>query len=188
MPKSIDKKTAVGVAVLALLIFGWALYQQQQKKPTVVDMRGQLDKDHSVQLATRELSQIRALAILHTAGGPMSLQYYTQLHISKGFGAIAYGEIIFPDGVVYVLHDPTTVSNHNTNKTHNTNTYGICLVGNFEKTEPTAAQLKALHGRINYWRKRLPNQVEVRGHREFKATSCPGENLTKHLQAYQLRA
>lgn len=183
MDKAITTKKAWIAGGIMILLFVLLLLYQEQQGAKVVDMRGKLPTDPNKQLYTRTLEQVQYLAIHHTAGAPQSLYYYANLHISKGFGAMSYGEIVYPDGTVYVCHDPTTITAHNEN--NNTISYGICVVGNFKNGKPTDAQLKALHQRIKFNQKRFPNLKGVKGHGEFKATACPGDYLQQHIAKYQ---
>jgi LysM repeat protein len=63
---------------------------------------------------------------------------------------------------------------------------GICLVGNFDKSPPTAKQMQSLTGLLRYLqgKYRVPRS-RVIGHREVKGThtKCPG----KHLSLVSLR-
>lgn len=186
MVKPITTKKAGAAAALFLLLFLFLLWKDRKKTLTIIDMRGKLPHDPNQTLRTRSEAQIKELTIHHTAGAALPLEKYARDHILRGLVTIAYGEMIDEEGILFVCHDPTTVSYHNEN--NNTHTYGICLIGNFENTEPTAAQLETLDQRIKYWRKRLPNQVDVKGHGEYKATACPGDNLQKHLNQYKLKA
>lgn len=60
---------------------------------------------------------------------------------------------------------------------------GICLVGDFNRDVPTAAQTAALEELINYLRKRCGKvkgkDIIVRGHRQInpKPTDCPGDRF-----------
>ena len=56
---------------------------------------------------------------------------------------------------------------------------GICLIGNFEKTQPTAAQLKSLSELLAFLCDRTGiSPDEIYGHGEVThKTACPGKNL-----------
>ena len=53
---------------------------------------------------------------------------------------------------------------------------GICVVGNFMLEEPSSAQLYTLGVLCNKLKKDY-NIEEVKGHRDFSNTECPGNNL-----------
>lgn len=58
---------------------------------------------------------------------------------------------------------------------------GICLVGDFDRDRPTAAQMQALRELLTYLRGRVGRSqgrlAQVRGHKEInpRPTSCPGK-------------
>jgi len=55
---------------------------------------------------------------------------------------------------------------------------GICLVGNFEESRPTAAQRAALHRLLDYLRGRCGIPADhVLAHRDIRGTSCPGRHF-----------
>ncbi len=55
---------------------------------------------------------------------------------------------------------------------------GICLVGNFDNTHPTAAQMRSLVKLVAYLEKtyHIPSD-RVLGHRDTKSTDCPGRYM-----------
>jgi hypothetical protein len=55
---------------------------------------------------------------------------------------------------------------------------GICLVGNFEETDPTPAQLVALETLLRHLRRRFGIPPErIVGHKALNPTACPGRRL-----------
>jgi len=62
--------------------------------------------------------------------------------------------------------------------TNNVGNVGICLLGNFEIERPTAAALRSLERLIVELQRelRIPRQ-NVRPHRDWKETECPGRHL-----------
>lgn len=59
---------------------------------------------------------------------------------------------------------------------------GICLVGNFDVTHPTAAQIKSLTKLVSYlmYTYHIPAD-HVLGHRDTKSTDCPGRYMNVAL-------
>lgn len=55
---------------------------------------------------------------------------------------------------------------------------GICLVGNFNETSPTEAQMSSLYALVEYLLERchIPSE-NVLMHRHCKETDCPGKNF-----------
>jgi len=64
---------------------------------------------------------------------------------------------------------------HAGTRTHNDFGIGICLIGNFEETAPTARQLVAVRDLLKTLTQRyaIPRE-QVVGHRDVQATACPG--------------
>jgi N-acetylmuramoyl-L-alanine amidase len=70
---------------------------------------------------------------------------------------------------------------------HNTGSLGLCLVGNFEESEPDARQWDAAVAKVAAWCRQYGVGADhVLGHKEFsgQATACPG----KHLDMKRFRA
>lgn len=67
---------------------------------------------------------------------------------------------------------------------------GICLVGDFNRDQPTRAQMAALDELIRYLRIRVGRvdggEAEVRGHKDMnprsRPTSCPGDHLYNEIR------
>jgi len=56
---------------------------------------------------------------------------------------------------------------------------GICLVGNFDETQPTAAQMKSVAKLVAYMMYTYNITADrVLGHRDAKPTDCPGKNMS----------
>jgi len=59
----------------------------------------------------------------------------------------------------------------------------ICLMGNYENIEPTENQLNSLVALTAFLAKTYDVPVsEIKGHKDYAETLCPGENLYKFLQ------
>jgi len=66
--------------------------------------------------------------------------------------------------------------------TGNSKNIGIVLLGNFNNENPTFFQLKSLKKFLNYLQKKYKiSKSKLHGHRDFKATACPGKNLYKRI-------
>jgi len=61
---------------------------------------------------------------------------------------------------------------------HNFESIGVALCGNFVNDTPTYFQLSTLSQEIQRLKLKFPN-IQVLGHRDFNATTCPGPNLYK---------
>lgn len=67
---------------------------------------------------------------------------------------------------------------HSGSAVFNTRGIGICLIGNFEKSQPTKAQLQSIRQlvRVLAIRHRIPRE-NLMGHASVKATACPGKHF-----------
>ncbi len=64
----------------------------------------------------------------------------------------------------------------------NTTHIGVCLVGNFNKSKPTSAQLRVAARHIRGLMKALRIQKSaIRFHREVNNTDCPGSKFSKRM-------
>lgn len=104
------------------------------------------------------------------------------------FGAgISYTFLVFPSGRIYEGASINRISYHSgggrDGKPRNTIGAGICLVGNTEANEMTPQQVAAVvwllqHGVAEGW---WGDPAITEGHRDFKATSCPGRHAYKRI-------
>ena len=124
---------------------------------------------------------IKATIIHHTAAVTDTGQNETPIlrniqhdHMNnEGWGDIAYHYLIGPSGTIYEGRDPQYAGDTRTN--YDPAGYlHICLLGNFNKQEPTTAALASLKSLL---------QGHVYGHRELAATACPGESLQNWLES-----
>lgn len=115
------------------------------------------------------------LIIHHTADSGITPERMNEIHIENGWAGIGYHFYIRTDGTIYRGRPENAVGAHA--KKNNKNSIGIALEGNFEKDNPTEAQMKSLVKLsadmiIKY------NLNDVLGHRDVYETLCPGENLS----------
>ncbi len=59
---------------------------------------------------------------------------------------------------------------------------GICVLGNFDRQQPSAPQLNALHGALTSLASayRVPMR-SIFTHQELNPTACPGTSLQRHM-------
>lgn len=136
---------------------------------------GAVPPTHTAQLdiPTRDL-------ILHHAGssggGARRVRAIQRFHMeSRGWSDIAYHYLIDSDGTIYEgrgagIRGGATFG-------QNATSHAICLLGNFDREEPAEAALQSLVeliqiGHPTFW----PDEI-TGGHRDFRSTSCPGDNL-----------
>ena len=127
----------------------------------------------------------RHIVIHHTASSGGSVPAIHEAHLEKGWDGIGYHFVIgngngMGDGVI----EPTyrwreQMHGAHAGKTeYNQHGIGICLVGNFQETHPSSAQLasvKRLVATLKHEYK-VPSE-NVIAHKDVKATACPGKNF-----------
>lgn len=99
---------------------------------------------------------------------------------SRFGGGISYTFAITPAGLIFEGHGIGRTGAHTAG--YNTIAAGICLIGNYEKDDPTPQQLAALDWLLHEGVRRRwwTSPTLTGGHRDTKSTACPGRN------AYQL--
>lgn len=102
----------------------------------------------------------------------------------RGWSDIAYSFLVNHDGLVYEGRGPGVSGAHTAG--HNSISHAICVMGNYDTTQPTTKALNAVvelarHGYEEGW---WP-QYFTGGHRDASgaSTSCPGTHLYSNLSA-----
>ncbi len=129
------------------------------------------------------------LVLHHTAfassgiGGPTlaaearHMRQIQRWHFDRGWATVGYHFVISPSGRIFGGRPVDRLGAHVLG--HNAGTVGICLMGNFEREQPTAAALAALE----HVRTRLvPGGAGVAllghsDHRGHESSACPGRHL-----------
>ena len=127
----------------------------------------------------RALSRVEYIVVHHsgtTSGSPKAFARYQINH--NDWPGIGYHFVIDTDGSIYVTNPIDVLSYHVLR--NNTKCIGICMVGNFNKTRPSVLQLNKMDELIGSIQMIMPD-LYVKGHRDFKDTSCPGQHLYDYL-------
>lgn len=127
------------------------------------------------------------IIIHHSATPTGGAAEFDKMHRAKGWDELGYHFVIgngtdTADGKIEVgprwpkqkwgAHDKTPGNQYNEHG------IGICLVGNFDVTHPSAAQTKSLERLVSYLMKTYHIAPDhVLGHGETKPTECPGRYL-----------
>lgn len=130
----------------------------------------------------------RWIVIHHSATDHGGAKAFDKMHRDKGWDELGYHFVIgngtdTPDGMVEVgsRWPKQKYGAHCKTPDNRYNEYGIgiCLVGNFDNTRPTPAQMKALARLTAYLMQtyRIPAS-RVIGHGDAKPTDCPGHNMS----------
>lgn len=121
----------------------------------------------------------------HSAGteaGPAGMRRIQNFHMDKrGWSDIAYSFVIDrADLTIYEGRGAGVRGGHTFGR--NSRSHGICVMGNFQVLSPTdelverLAELVAFGHGEGWWPDRFTG-----GHRDVRATSCPGDNLYDRL-------
>ena len=136
----------------------------------------------------------RWIVIHHSASESGSAAAFDQWHRARGWDELGYHFVITngrggDDGSVEVGSRWTKQKWGAHCKTpdnrYNDFGVGICLVGDFRKAQPTAAQLASLRRLTRFLADRYGiDPANVIGHRDAPgaATVCPGEKLSRHIR------
>ncbi len=122
------------------------------------------------------------IVIHHSATPAGNAAAFNKAHLARGWDGLGYHFVIgngnkSPDGRIEVGFRWTKQREgaHAGNDLMNQRGIGICLVGDFSKTSPTAAQMAALRRLCDFLSAycEIPPQ-NLRLHRDFRQTECPG--------------
>lgn len=129
----------------------------------------------------------RHIVIHHTASSTGSVESVHEAHLKRGWDGIGYHFLIgngngMGDGEIQStfrwreqIHGAHAKSPGNEYNEHG---IGICLVGNFEETDPSSAQLASVKRLVGVLKHEYGLTAgQVIGHRDVKATACPGKNF-----------
>lgn len=172
---AINKKILLGAGALALVLF--SRKGQQAKIINIVD---DLPKGNGA-YSKRSLAGVDKVILHHSAGSFQHDPYdIARWHTDpapqgRGWAGIGYHFVIMPTGEIYQTNWLDTLSYH----TQNQNTVGvsICMIGNFDTQQPTAAALKSLKQTIYFIESKIGKKLPIHQHREYANKSCPGANL-----------
>ena len=120
----------------------------------------------------------KKLILHHAAGSGLDARAIHRLHRQNGWAGIGYHYLIRKDGTIERGRPRDTVGAHCYGE--NWHSIGVNIVGNFETNEPTAAQIDAAERLVAVLCRLYglrPSGETIKGHRDFNATACPGENL-----------
>lgn len=116
--------------------------------------------------------------ILHHRAGDGDVQSIHSQHIKQGWAGIGYHFYVRKDGSVYRGRPLNAAGAHCAASCVNYNfvSVGVCFEGNFENETMSDLQLTAGIEIVEYLKEVYPD-AEVKAHRDFMGTSCPGVNF-----------
>ena len=158
----------------------------------------------------RDFNEVEHLIVHHSAGSNTATDYtavvrniYLYHTRTNGWSDIGYNYLIAPDGTLFTGRDPGAGEQDNVRGAHfcgkNSQTMGVCLLGDFSATEPAQAALQRLEHLLSWKAEKEgldPLAVSehpasavlpvIAGHRNGCATQCPGEHVYEKLPALRL--
>ncbi len=113
--------------------------------------------------------------IIHHRAGDGDVASIHRIHLGNGWAGIGYHFYVRKNGEIYKGRPIGSVGAHTAGA--NAVSVGVCFEGNFE-TENTMskAQLKSGKELIGYLKALYP-KAEVKSHRDFQQTACPGKQF-----------
>lgn len=111
------------------------------------------------------------------------------IHLNQGWGGVGYRFVICSDGTVAYVGDlgrgGSAVGYHNHEM------FSACFIGDFTKlASPNAAQIRGAHLLAKHFLTAMPQYPnlsswnQVKGHKEFNPTACPGNNWKDGTNLY----
>jgi hypothetical protein len=140
------------------------------------------------QLTPLPVENIEYLVVHHSASSPnLTIEDIHQMHLNLGWICVGYHVVILRDGTIQYGRPMEYMGAQV--EGFNNRSLGVCLIGYFHKDsvnqgqypdKPTDEQLTSLVEVLTNWKKKIPQKVEIVGHRQLNATSCPGDGMS-HL-------
>lgn len=173
------------------LIEGIAAYPKRDSmRPRYEDLVGELPTRGEYR--DRQLTDIRRVVIHHTvawAEDERQLVFnIARAHLRRGWPGIGYHYCVARDGTAYRTNPLWKVSFHA--GPANPDSVGIAFLGNYDDREwfgnpalyPSKAQVQAVRNLIRGISEAVGRAVMVVGHRDVRATRCPGARLYSQLE------
>lgn len=139
-------------------------------------------KETNLQFGDLSNRQCTDAIIIHHVGGvnrDVTAEEIHGWHLNQGWAGIGYHYVIRKDGTIERGRPEWAIGSHAYGE--NRHTIGINIVGDFAAYEPTQAQIESaailsadISKRYGYTPK---SPISIKGHRDYMATDCPGDNL-----------
>lgn len=132
---------------------------------------------------TAEARDWKHIVIHHTATDQGSVESIHESHLDRKWLGIGYHFVIgngngMEDGAIESTFRwrEQIQGAHAGNREYNELGIGVCLIGNFQETSPTPAQLASVKRLVRVLKGEYAiDSDHVIGHKEVKATECPGK-------------
>jgi N-acetyl-anhydromuramyl-L-alanine amidase AmpD len=125
------------------------------------------------------------IVVLHHSATPAGgMAAFDRMHKARGWDGVGYHFVVgngtdTPDGALETTFRWREQREGAHAKGWNDLGIGVCLVGNFEETDPTPAQLETVKRLVRWLRARFSIPPErVVGHGRLGTTFCPGKRFS----------
>ena len=122
----------------------------------------------------KKLNKPSMIIIHHAAHSSGTTKDIHRWHLENGWSGFGYHFLVTKDGKVHRGRPENAIGAHL--KGYNTRSLGICLQGNYDVENLSKIQFKALIDLCQYLCDKYSIST-IKGHRELKATNCPGLNF-----------
>ena len=136
-------------------------------------------------LSTLETRDSTDAIVIHHSAGP-AWQNAENIHAAhrdgNGWVGIGYHYCINDAGEIQIGRPRDAIGAHAAG--HNSNTIGICVIGNYDMIEPSRDQIESLSmliAALCYDYSVEINEHTILGHCDLDATACPGKYLYERL-------
>jgi hypothetical protein len=123
-------------------------------------------------LITLPKSKVEYIVLHHAEATQCTWQDINAWHKQNGWSCAGYNEIIAKNGDVYVLRGDS-IGAHT--KGYNSNSYGICLEGDYSKEQMPQEQYNSLVARLKFHIERF--KAKIVRHSDLNSSECPGKNF-----------
>lgn len=126
----------------------------------------------------------RTEVVIHHSEGPasQSVRAIQDFHMgARGWVDIGYNFLVSSDGTAYEGRGWTVQGAHAPG--HNTSGVGICVIGSYSRSRPSAAALRTVRALYEEANRRVGRRLAVRGHRDVYPTDCPGDAFYSWVRA-----
>lgn len=177
------------LALVVISIVVWLWIYRAPVPPWMKDWREVLPIHPTAKFSRRAIAAIDSIVVHHTAGpATQSLQEIASYHVqpgnhicSSGCPAISYHVMIDRQANAYLVNDLENISYHATPA--NSNSVGVCFVGNYERIEPTTAQIRRFRQVVRWLEGRCGRKLEIMLHKQVssRGTACPGKHIAAKI-------
>lgn len=132
-----------------------------------------------------KIQKVNYIVVHHSASSTnLKMEDLKRIHLEKGWSDIGYHKVIEWNGQVKQGREESVIGSQAFGL--NSESLGICLIGNFENIEPSDSQIHSLIQTLAILCKKYKlTKDKILGHRDVSAikkdtslaTACPGKNL-----------